>query len=183
MEYRTKEEQVADFLREGIISGQFARGSRLKQEEIARRLKTSITPVREALRLLVAQGYVESDSYRGMRVVALNPGTSVEILKLRITLESQLVESAVRKINAADIVELRRLAAEFEEAAVKDDSTAARGVNYRLHRRIVRFCRASPDAAVCPGSLGPLSVRRHQPHRRPCDTCCRGARRVATQFR
>ena len=116
MEYRTKEEQVADFLREGIISGQFARGSRLKQEEIARRLKTSITPVREALRLLVAQGYVESDSYRGMRVVALNPGTSVEILKLRITLESQLVESAVRKINAADIVELRRLAAEFEEA-------------------------------------------------------------------
>ena len=38
MDFRTKEEQVADFLREGIISGMFPRGSRLKQAEIAERL-------------------------------------------------------------------------------------------------------------------------------------------------
>ena len=34
MEFRTKEEQAADFLHEGIISGMFERGSRLKQAEI-----------------------------------------------------------------------------------------------------------------------------------------------------
>ena len=55
MDYRTKEEQVADYLRERIISGVFPRGSRLKQAEIADQLKLSITPVREALKLLVAE--------------------------------------------------------------------------------------------------------------------------------
>lgn len=46
MDYRTKEEQVADFLRERIISGVYPRGSRLKQAEIAEQLHLSITPVR-----------------------------------------------------------------------------------------------------------------------------------------
>lgn len=139
MEYRTKEEQVADYLREGIISGRIARGARLKQEEIAQLLKTSITPVREALKLLVAEGYLESDSYRGARVVPVDPGASSEILKLRITLESQLVEAAARNIKTADLAELQQLATEFEQAAAKDDSAAARGVNYRFHRRIYDF--------------------------------------------
>ena len=49
MDYRTKEEQVADFLREGIISGKYPRGSRLKQAELAEQLGLSITPGREAL--------------------------------------------------------------------------------------------------------------------------------------
>jgi DNA-binding GntR family transcriptional regulator len=56
MQFRTKEEQVADYLREGIIAGRFPRGARLKQQEIATLLNTSITPVREALKLLEAEG-------------------------------------------------------------------------------------------------------------------------------
>jgi len=67
-QFRPKEEKVADFLRESIISGRFARGERLKQQEIADRLKTSITPVREALKLLEAEGYVTADNYRGATV-------------------------------------------------------------------------------------------------------------------
>jgi len=62
LDFRTKEEQVADYLREGIISGMFPRGSRLKQAEIAEKLQLSITPVREALKLLEAEGYVTGNS-------------------------------------------------------------------------------------------------------------------------
>ena len=76
MDYRTKEEQVADYLRERIISGVYPRGSRLKQAEIAEELHLSITPVREALKLLVAEGYVSGDSYRGARVVPFDPAAS-----------------------------------------------------------------------------------------------------------
>lgn len=139
MEYRTKEEQVADFLREGIIAGRFPRGSRLKQQEIASLLKTSITPVREALKLLEAEGYLVGGSYRGATVVSLDIEASGEILKLRILLESQLVESAVRKIGSPQIEELKQLAAEFEHAAEGQDSALARGINYRFHRRIYDF--------------------------------------------
>lgn len=141
MEYRTKEEQVADYLREGIISGRLPRGARLKQTEIAQELKISITPVREALKLLEAEGYLASDSYRGATVAPFDVEASTEILKLRITLETQLVESAVRNITAEEIAELRQLARQFEDAALADDSTVARGINYRFHRRMYDFAR------------------------------------------
>lgn len=136
MDYRTKEEQVADFLRERIISGVYPRGSRLKQAEIAEQLHLSITPVREALKLLEAEGYVSGDSYRGARVVPFDASASAEILQLRLLLESQLVRGAVEKVTAQDIQELRGLAEAFEKAFDSGDRAIARGVNYRFHRRL-----------------------------------------------
>ena len=136
MEYRTKEEQVADFLREGIIAGRFPRGSRLKQLDIAKLLQTSITPVREALKLLAAEGYVVGDSYRGATVAPFDISGSNEMLHLRILLETQLVRAAVEQATAADIEALRGLAAEFERAVASQENEAARGANYRFHRRI-----------------------------------------------
>lgn len=136
MEYRTKEEQVADYLRERIISGVFPRGSRLKQAEIAEQLRLSITPVREALKLLEAEGYVSGDSYRGARVVPFDESASGEILNLRLLLESQLVRGALDKVTSQDITELRALADEFEAAFEAGDRAGARGVNYRFHRRL-----------------------------------------------
>src|SRR5690554_7623057 len=95
MDYRTKEEKVADYLREGIISGTYPRGSRLKQAEIAEQLNLSITPVREALKLLEAEGYITRDSYRGASVVPFDADASDEILQLRLILEARLVQAAV----------------------------------------------------------------------------------------
>jgi DNA-binding GntR family transcriptional regulator len=136
MEYRTKEEQVADFLREGIIAGRFPRGSRLKQLEIANLLQTSITPVREALKLLAAEGYVAGDSYRGATVAPFDISASNEMLNLRILLETQLVRAAVEQATGEHIEDLRALAAEFERAVAAQENEAARAANYRFHRRI-----------------------------------------------
>jgi len=136
MEDRTKEEQVAEFLRERIISGVYPRGSRLKQAEIAEQLHLSITPVREALKLLEAEGYVSGASYRGARVVPFDAAASGEILQLRLLLESQLVRGAIEKINTQDIAELRALADEFATTFANGDRATARGINYRLHRRL-----------------------------------------------
>jgi DNA-binding GntR family transcriptional regulator len=136
MDFRTKEEQVADFLREGIISGVFPRGSRLKQAEIAERLELSITPVREALKLLEAEGYVTGNSYRGARVVPFDASASEEVLELRLLLESRLLRGTAENVTAKDITELRALADEFERAFDVGDRAAARGVNYRLHSRL-----------------------------------------------
>ncbi len=136
MDYRTKEEQVADYLRERIISGVYPRGSRLKQAEIAEQLRLSITPVREALKLLAAEGYVSGDSYRGARVVPFDAAASGEILNLRLLLEAQLVRGAVENLTAKDIADLRALADEFEKAFESGDRATARGINYRFHRRL-----------------------------------------------
>lgn len=146
MDYRTKEEQVADYLREGIISGAYPRGSRLKQAELADQLNLSITPVREALKLLEAEGYVSRDSYRGARVVPFDPEASGEILQLRLLLEAQLVQGAIENVTAQDIEELEDLESRFEAAFVAGDRGAARGINYRFHRRLY-------DIAAMPHTL------------------------------
>jgi DNA-binding GntR family transcriptional regulator len=136
MQFRTKEEQVADFLREGIIAGRYPRGTRLKQQEIADLLRTSITPVREALKLLAAEGYVTGDSYRGAVVAPFDIAASNETLALRVLLETQLVSGAVERATAADIAELRTLAAEFATAFDAGDNESARAANYRFHHRM-----------------------------------------------
>jgi DNA-binding GntR family transcriptional regulator len=136
MDFRTKEEQVADFLREGIISGAFPRGSRLKQAEIAERLQLSITPVREALKLLEAEGYVTGDSYRGVSVSPFDASASEEVLELRLVLESRLLRGTAERLTAQDFTTLRALADEFEQAFNVGDRAAARGVNYRFHRHL-----------------------------------------------
>src|SRR5687768_14946583 len=141
MRFRTKEEHVADFLREGIISGRFERGARLKQQEIAALLNTSITPVREALKLLEAEGYVLGDSYRGATVAPFDIEASSEVLALRILLETQLVRAAADKVTATDIAELKVLAGEFASALEGGHSEAARAANYRFHHRMFEIAR------------------------------------------
>jgi len=136
LDFRTKEEQVADFLREGIISGRYPRGARLKQQEIADLLNTSITPVREALKLLAAEGYVTGDSYKGAVVAPFDIEASSEMLALRILLETQLVRGAVERASAADIAELKVLASDFATAFEAGENEAARAANYRFHHRM-----------------------------------------------
>lgn len=136
MEFRTKEEQVADYLREGIIAGRFPRGTRLKQQQIADMLKTSITPVREALKLLEAEGYIAGNSFRGAVVAPFDIDASTEVLNLRILLETQLVRGAVEKATGADIAELKVLADEFARAFDAGDNETARAANYRFHHRM-----------------------------------------------
>ena len=141
MQFRTKEEQVADYLREGIIAGRFPRGARLKQQEIATLLNTSITPVREALKLLEAEGYVSGDSYRGAIVAPFDIEASTETLNLRILLETQLVRGAVEQATAADIAELKVMAEEFATAFDAGDNETARAANYRFHHRMFEIAR------------------------------------------
>ncbi|MBB4858368.1 DNA-binding GntR family transcriptional regulator [Novosphingobium chloroacetimidivorans] len=141
MQFRTKEEQVADFLREGIISGRIPRGVRLKQQEIATMLKTSITPVREALKLLAAEGYVLVDSYRGATVAPFDIETSTEVLNLRILLETQLVRGATERVTVADIAELKILASEFGTAFDQGENETARAANYRFHHRMFEIAQ------------------------------------------
>jgi DNA-binding GntR family transcriptional regulator len=136
MQFKTKEEHVADFLREGIIAGRFPRGARLKQAEIAAQLQTSITPVREALKLLEAEGYVTGDSYRGATVAPFDIEATTEILNLRILLETQLVQAAVAKATTAHIAELKILGNAFALAFDAGDNEAARAANYRFHHRL-----------------------------------------------
>ncbi|AQZ49920.1 GntR family transcriptional regulator [Martelella mediterranea] len=151
MKHQTKEEQVADYLREGIISGKFPRGSKLKQAEIAESIGMSITPVREALKLLAAEGFILGTSHRGATVAPFDINATEEIVDLRVTLESKLALRAMERLTAQQVDELRDLQAQLEAAAARDDKDAVRSINYRFHEvlysaaglpQTLRFVRA-----------------------------------------
>ncbi|MBL4811228.1 MAG: GntR family transcriptional regulator [Rhodobacteraceae bacterium] len=134
--HQTKEERVASFLREGIISGRFARGSKLKQAQIAEMIGTSITPVREAIKLLEAEGFVLGNSHRGAVVAPFDIHAAEEITDLRVTLECKLGLRALNRLNKQDLDALCKLQDQFEAAAAQDDRDAVRSINYRFHETI-----------------------------------------------
>jgi DNA-binding GntR family transcriptional regulator len=136
VKHRTKEEFVADFLREGIISGRFARGSKLKQAELAQMIGTSITPVREAIKLLEAEGFVLGDSHRGAIVAPFDMDATEEIVDLRVTLESKLALASLKRLTPQTVQELRDLQQEIEQAAAGGDREKVRVINYRFHEAI-----------------------------------------------
>lgn len=127
--FRTASEFVADYLRTGILSGELGAGEKLRQNHIAAELGVSSTPVREALRDLVAEGLVVSDTHKGNTVRGLTLADVVEIYDLRLMLEPLLIErnfSHIRNIDFArcedlllkmettnDVTEWSRLNAEF----------------------------------------------------------------------
>lgn len=136
MHNNTKEEQAARFLREGIIAGRWRRGEKLKQEEIARTLGLSITPVREAFKLLEAEGYLQGLARRGVVVAPFDGDAAEELLELRVTLECQLALAALQRLDAARLAGLRTLQREFEAAAGRGDAAPVRTLNHRFHHQL-----------------------------------------------
>jgi DNA-binding GntR family transcriptional regulator len=133
MSFKTKEDYVAEFLREGILAGRFARGARLKQAEIAQQLDISITPVREAFRMLEAEGYIHNITHRGVVVAPFDVSATREIIELRVVLESRLVLAAMRSMSRENHLKLAELERDFEQAITKGDRPAVRAMNYRFH--------------------------------------------------
>jgi DNA-binding GntR family transcriptional regulator len=136
---QTKEQQVAETIREKIFAGDFVRGQKLKQAEIAAALGISITPVRAALKLLEAEGYVSATAHRGAVVSPFQTAEIGELLDLRLGLEPRLMLAAVKRASTADLDALSVLNAELADAAGRGDRGAIRAINYRFHFRLYQI--------------------------------------------
>jgi DNA-binding GntR family transcriptional regulator len=136
---QTKEHQVAELLREKIIAGGVARGQKLKQAEIAKMLNVSITPVREALRLLEAEGYVHVSSHRGAVVAPFQIDQVDELYDLRMSLEGRLTATATKRLTAADLQVLIGLNEDIRSALARGAREDVRGSNFRFHFRLYEY--------------------------------------------
>jgi DNA-binding GntR family transcriptional regulator len=136
MAFQTKQDHVAEILRERIIAGIYERGEKLKQADIAKELGVSITPVREALQLLEAEGFVVGLAHKGVLVPEFDPARTQEILELRLTLERELTRYALRQLTAEDLAELRRFQHLLSRAIEARDLNEIRTENYRFHFKL-----------------------------------------------
>lgn len=133
MQFRTKQDQVAEILRERIIAGEYRRGQKLRQVELSEDLGVSVTPVREALRILEAEGYVVGLSHRGVMIPFVDKDQAKEIFKLRSLLENELTEQAMQRMTPAALSHLRTLQRDCVEAVARGDRIRTRRANYRFH--------------------------------------------------
>ncbi|WP_345816594.1 GntR family transcriptional regulator [Paraburkholderia sp. PREW-6R] len=97
-------------IKEALAGNQFGAGQYLREEQLAKSLGVSRTPVREALRRLDAEGWVETRPNYGVRVKAWTLQDAREIFEARLLIEPFLAGRAALKIGAPDLDRLRALA-------------------------------------------------------------------------
>src|SRR5207342_2522292 len=90
-------------VRAAIVENRYPPGQRLVEQRIAEELGLSRTPVREALRMLEAEGLVVSERNRGAMVRPLSPTEVVDLYGLRIRLESYAIEVATERITGSEL--------------------------------------------------------------------------------
>jgi DNA-binding GntR family transcriptional regulator len=141
MAFQTKQDHVAEILRERIIAGIYARGDKLKQADIAAELGVSITPVREALQMLEAEGYVQGLAHKGVLVPELVAERQQEIFDLRLSLEKELTLHAVRNMAKADLKLIQSIQKQLNDAIKSKDINAVRTENYRFHFKLYELAQ------------------------------------------
>jgi len=125
-------------VRAAIVENRYPPGHRLVEQRIAEELGLSRTPVREALRMLEAEGLVVSQRNRGAMVRPLSSTEVVDLYGLRIRLESYAVEVATERATEAELGELVAAADGFGDVRRSVDVDAVEGVR-QLHEANRRF--------------------------------------------
>ncbi len=121
-------------LLDGIRAGEFRPGQRLREIDLATRLKVSRTPVREAIRRLASEGLVELAPGRGVMIIELNRQQVRELYFLRGTLEGAAARLAAQHASDSEIASFRHVLAEIER--VEDQPAILARLNRDFHRQI-----------------------------------------------
>jgi DNA-binding GntR family transcriptional regulator len=112
--------RVASYLRERILRDELRPGDRIRQEDIAERLGASRLPVREALRMLEAEGLTEHEPHKGARVPRLTMHELGVIYRMRERLEPLALTESLPSLTADDHARLEDLQRRIEDNADLD---------------------------------------------------------------
>ncbi|MEV0810817.1 GntR family transcriptional regulator [Micromonospora sp. NPDC050200] len=125
---------VYELMRAKIISGEFEPSGRLTEPELASALGVSRTPVREALRLLIAEGLVEQLPTGGSRVTPLDLADIRRVYDIRARLEGLLARDACTRMTRSDLDALDRLIGLMHR--LRGDETEVLRLGREFHARI-----------------------------------------------
>jgi DNA-binding GntR family transcriptional regulator len=137
LENRTLREQVADHLREEILTTRLAPGAELSEVALARSLGISRGPLREALGQLAAEGLVTIVPRRGAVVRRLTRQEFTDAYEVREALESLAIKLAVPRLTVGEKAELHRMSEQMERAAQAGDTDRFFDINRQFHARLV----------------------------------------------
>jgi DNA-binding GntR family transcriptional regulator len=137
---RSLAEDAADRIREQILSGGFRPGEHLVEAKIAEQLAISRGPVREAFKLLRAEGLLKEEPRRGTFVVSLTANDVREIYGLRAALEGRAARTLARDRRPETLERLRALADQIDTAVAAGDSSAVARADLAFHQGLCELC-------------------------------------------
>src|SRR3954471_5829147 len=114
-------EHVAQRLRTMLVEGQIAPGAKLNERELAQVLNVSRTPLREAIKMLAAEGLVELLPNRGAVAVTLSESDVLHTFEVMAGLEAQAGELAAQRITDEELAEMRAMHFEMMAAYTRRD--------------------------------------------------------------
>jgi len=127
---------AAERLRELIIEGRLPPGARLNERSLCVELGISRTPLREAFRVLAADGLVALHPNRSAHVVQLSIADIRESFEVMAALEALAGELACRHATPAEIAEIRALTFEMLACHAREDLPAYYRINRQIHDRL-----------------------------------------------
>ncbi|MBI4506275.1 MAG: GntR family transcriptional regulator [Chloroflexi bacterium] len=174
---QTKTDYAVNALRQMVRRGELQPGTRINVGELARQLDISPTPVREAVRLLQAEGMLVYSPHRGARVADILATELDDTYRIRKALEGLATEMAAERLTDDELAYLRSLHNQMAAAVEAGHREVLRGLNDEFHlviyrgarsERLLRLIvtvwhRAPGDTFMVIPERGIRSVREHEP--------------------
>lgn len=130
---------VADALREAIVSGHFEPGERIIESSLADELEISRSTLREAMRVLGSEGLITTEPHRGSQVTDITAEDLREVYEMRLALESLAVSKVCGALNQEQAEALRTIVARMRQSVQDGDILGLNELDMLFHETICRF--------------------------------------------
>jgi DNA-binding GntR family transcriptional regulator len=140
-EARVLADWVAADLRDAILQGYFEPGEKLDQDLLAEELGVSRTPIREALKRLESEGFIEVRPHYGAFIAEVSSKDIQEIFELRGLLEAEVVRQATSSIPDSVLDELEQMLTEAQKAHAEGDYVAQFEADISFHQTLRDFAK------------------------------------------
>ncbi len=158
-------DELLNCLRKMIIDGQFVPGDKIPERQLCDQFGVSRTPLREALKVLAAEGLVQLAPNRGAMVAALTPDELDECLPMVATIESLAGELACSNITDEEIAAIKSFHARMLVADAAGNLDGLLAMNREFHRGIVAAARNPMLTAIHDTLFFRVGRNRPAPHR------------------
>ncbi|MBP0495000.1 GntR family transcriptional regulator [Pararoseomonas indoligenes] len=132
--FPSRQDVIAAALRERILRGELAGGSRLDIDEIAAAHGVSRTPVRDALKQLETEGLVQVFPYRGVEVTTLTQADLEELFSIRVALEQLCIGRVIERVTPQQLEGMRRTLRRMDRLKRRDEGWT--DLNTEFHNAI-----------------------------------------------
>lgn len=126
-------------IKDRLLTGKIRPGERIREDLLAEEISMSRTPVREAINQLSAEGYVYQIPRKGIFATEISREELLDIIEIRVLLETYAVKICCRKITEEQMIELEDIFNKLKNALLNNDHTAYGMYDGLFHKKIAEY--------------------------------------------